>query len=113
MTKIVDYDPYSGVTETFYKDPMTGKISVNQSKDLGPLLKLNTIERNASGKTFGKEIFHKVATIDLIIIDMWRQELKAKGHDNYDPLAKENKAWLIAKLNSRDFKGLKTKDVII
>lgn len=113
MTKFVDYDPHTGVTETFYKDHSTNKIKINQAKDLGPLLKLNTIDRNASSKTFGKETFHKVASVDAIIIDIWRQELKAKGYDNYDPLAKENKAWLIAKLNSRDFKYLKTKDVTI
>ena len=110
MTKIVDYDPYTGVTETFHKDPMSGVIKIHQSKDLGPLLKQNAIERNSASSGFKGETFHKVASVDMIVIDMWRQELKAKGHDNYDPLAKENKLWLMAKLNSRDYRKLRTKE---
>lgn len=111
--KVVEYDPYTKVTETFYKDPSSNVIKIHQAKDLGPMLKQNAIERNSAPTGFKGETFHKVASIDFIIIDMWREELKAKGYDNPNPLARENEAWLIAKLNSRDYSGLKTKDVTI
>ena len=111
--KVVEYDAYTGVTETFYQDPMTRQIKVHQSKDLSPLLKQNEIERNSAPTGWGGEKFHKVASVDPIVIDMWREELKAKGFDNTNPLAKENKMWLIAKLNSRDFSKLRTKEGVI
>ena len=112
MTTFVDYDHFTGITETFYKDPMSDVIKVNKSKDLTESFNHIARERNASS-TGWKESFHKVATIDPIVIDMWREELKAKGYPNPDPLAKENKMWLIAKLNSRDFQKLRTKEGVI
>jgi hypothetical protein len=112
MTRIVDYDAYSGITETYHKDPVTGKISVNKSKDLTANFDQNALERN-SAKTGWKESFHKVASIDPIVIEMWYNELRAAGYQNPNPLAAENKMWLIAKLNSRDFQKLRTKDGII
>jgi hypothetical protein len=111
MANIVDYDAYTGITETFSKD--NGKITINQAKDVEPLMRQIKAERNANSSTFGKENYHKVATVDNVIIDMWREELKTKGHPDPNPLAAENRVWLIAKLNSRDFSGLKTKDVKI
>lgn len=111
MTDIVDFDPYTGITETFSKD--NGKIIINQAKDLEPIMKQIKAERNSATKTFGKENYHKVATVDNVIIDMWREELKLKGYPDPNPLAQENRMWLIAKLNSREFSGLKTKDVTI
>lgn len=112
MTKIVDYDAYTGITETYYKDPMSNEIKVNKSKDLTLDFNINTIERN-SAKTGWKESFHKVASVHPIVIEMWYNELRAAGYPNPNPLAKENKMWLIAKLNSRDFQKLRTKEGVI
>ena len=112
MTKIVDYDSFTGITETYYKDPLTGEIKVNKSADLTQSFNKNTIERN-NASTGWKETFHKVASIEPIVIEMWYNELKAAGYSNPNPLAKENKAWLIAKLNSRDFQKLRTKEGVI
>jgi hypothetical protein len=111
--KVVEYDAWSGITETFYKDPSSNVIKIHQTKDLAPLINSNTIERNLSGKGFAGETFHKVASIDPIVLDMWREELKAKGFDNPNPLAKVNKMWLIARLNSRDYQKLRTKEGVI
>lgn len=112
MTIIKDYDPYSGITEAFYKDPITGKISINKSKDLTNHFNQNATERNNAG-TGWKESFHKVASIDTIVIEMWYNELRAAGYSNPNPLAAVNKSWLIAKLNSRDFRKLRTKEGVI
>jgi hypothetical protein len=92
---------------------MSGVVKVHQSVDLDPLIKQNAIERNSASTGFKGETFHKMASVAPIVLDMWRQELKAKGYDNPDPLAKENKMWLIAKLNSRDYQKLRTKEGMI
>ena len=112
MTKFVDYDSYTGITETFYKDPMSNEIRVNKTKDLTQAFSQNAIERN-SAKGGWKENFHKVASVDPIVIEMWTNELKAAGYPNCNPLAAENKMWLIAKLNSRDFQKLRTKEGVL
>jgi hypothetical protein len=109
MGKIVDYDPHTGITETFVKDASTGKISINQAQDFSLITKLNTEQRNNAQRGFKGE-WHKVASIPLVMVEMWRNEMKAQGHSNPDPLAKENKIWLMAKLNSRDFTKLRTKE---
>lgn len=109
MTKIVDHDSFTGITETYYKDPMSGKITIHKSGDMQPLFNQNALERN-NASTGWKEGFHKVASIQPIVLEMWREELKAAGYPDPNPLAAVNKAWLIAKLNSRDFQKLRTKE---
>lgn len=108
MTKIVDYDPHTGMTETYKRDQMTGEIKLNRSQDVDGLFRSNMAQRNAAG-TGWKEEFHKVASIPLVVIEMWTNELKAAGYSNPNPLAKENEKWLIAKINSSDFFKLRTK----
>lgn len=109
MTKIVDYDSYTGIKETFYKDPMSNEIKVNKTADLSHNFNANAIDRNNSGSGW-KETFHKVASIHPLVIEMWHNELKSEGRSNCNPLASENKMWLIAKLNSRDYQKLRTKE---
>ena len=109
MSKIVDFDPYTGITETFHKDPITGQVRVNKSQDLSPFMKANAIDRN-SVKTGWKEDFHKVASIPPLVVEMWYNELKAAGYSNPNPMAKENNVWLMAKLNNSDFLKLRTKE---
>ena len=110
MIKLLDYDSFTGITETYYKDG--NEIKINKSKDLGDSFNQNIIERT-NAKTGWKETFHKVASIDPLIIEMWYNELRAAGYSNPNPLAKENKQWLIAKLNNRDFQKLRTKEGVI
>lgn len=111
MTKIVDYDAYSGITETFVKDNMTGEIKINKSQEVSGLFANNLQQRNSSRGW--KQDWHKVASIPLVVVELWREELKAKGYSNPDPLAKENNVWLMAKLNSKDFIKLRTKEGVI
>lgn len=106
--KIVDYDPYTGITETYHKDAMTGQISIHKTQDISALTNINTIQRNEASSGW-KEEFHKVASIPLTIIDMWREELKREGRSDPNPLAKCNEKWFIGKINSSDFLKLRTK----
>ena len=112
MSRFVDYDEVTGITETFHKDEVTGQIKVNKSQHTQLLTDNNARERLQSGSGW-KEEFHKVASIPLIVIDMWREELKADGRRDPNPLAKSNEAWFIAKLNSNDFFKLRTKEGMI
>lgn len=112
MPTYKDYDPYTGITETFYQDPMTGIIKVNKSQQTQALTDINQRQRIDAG-TGWKETFHKVASIPLIVIEIWREELKAQGNSDPNPLAKCNEKWFIAKLNSSDFLKLRTKEGVI
>ena len=112
MATFKDYDPYTGITETFYQDPMTGIIKVNKSQDTQKVTDNNKIDRTGS-RTGWKEDFHKVASIPLVVIDIWREELKLMGDRDPNPLAKSNEKWFIAKLNSNDFLKLRTKEGVI
>jgi len=112
MATFKDYDPHTGITETFYQDPMTGIIKVNQSQPVQLLTDNNKAERISAGSGW-KESFHKVASIPLVVIDIWREELKLMGDRDPNPLAKSNEKWFIAKLNSNDFLKLRTKEGVI
>ena len=112
MSTFVDYDPHTGITETFHKDAMTGIIKLNKSQQTQSLTDINKRERIQSGSGW-KEEFHKVASIPLIVIELWREELKAMGDRDPNPLAKSNEKWFIAKLNSNDFLKLRTKEGVI
>ena len=112
MTNFLDFDPHTGITETFHKDAMTGIIKVNKSQDTQPTLDSNKMNRSHAS-TGWKEQFHKVASIPPIVIEIWREELKAMGGVDPNPLAASNKQWFIAKLNSSDFQKLRTKEGVI
>lgn len=105
---LLDYDDFTGVSEHFYKDPMTGKVTIKKTQDVEGVFNANTRLRN--GNTGWQGEMHHVASIPVVIIDMWREELKAKGVPNPDPLAKENKTFLIAKINNSEFGKLRTKE---
>jgi len=112
MPILFDVDEVSGIVETFDKDQSTGKIHIKKTQEVDSLFNSNTSERT-SAKAGWQGDFHKVASVPLIVVEMWRDELKAKGVPNPDPLHKDNKIWLIAKLNSRDFQKLRTKEGMI
>lgn len=112
MATFKDYDHHTGITETFVQDVMTGEIKVNKSQDAQGLINVNKAERNRSASGW-KEDFHKVASIPLVVIELWREELKAMGGRDPNPLAESNKMWFIAKLNSSEFQALRTKEGVI
>lgn len=102
----LDYEPGTGITEHFYQEG--NKITIHKTADIGKELAANRVNLNET-KSGWKGTFHKVASIPPIILEMWVEELKAKGkHPN--PLNPCNRAFLIAKLNNRDFVKLRTKE---
>jgi len=104
---LFDVDRFSGITETFQKHE--GKSVIRKHQDVKSIIDANKRELNSNiGRNWSGD-FHKVASIPLIVIDMWREELKASGAVDCDPLSANNKTYFIAKINSSEWSGLRTK----
>ena len=108
MMKFFDYDPYSKIREDIGRSD-DGKIIIKSTADVEQELRENTIERNSKPEGW-KGDFHKVASIPKIIALQWVEELKRMGAPCTNPFDNRNRAFLIAKLNNRDFGKLRTKD---
>ena len=107
-----DIDVQTGIIETFSKDNLTGKITIHKEQDVQPFIKAN--ERALAAQTTGfKGNWHKMASIPPIVIEMWREELKARGDCDPNPLAATNKKFLLGKLNSPEWNKLRTKQGVI
>ena len=105
---IKDFSLQTGIMETFHKDAVTGKITIHKEQDVEPLLELNK-KAQAINNGSWKGDMHHVASIPTIVIEMWTEELKLKQAHNANPLHKENRKFLKAKLNSPDWALLRTK----
>ena len=104
--RLLSHDRFSGITRTFHYDEMTKQSTIKVVQDVHEHLQDNTKMRNAQAKGW-KGSFHHVARVPLVIIEQWWKELGS------DPLSKENKQWLIARLNSRDWCKLRTKEGVL
>ena len=107
-----DIDLQTGIIETFSKDAMTGKIHIHKEQDVKPFLEANKQEIKNQASRF-KDGMHKVASIPPIVLEMWREDMKLKGYPNPNPLAKENRDYLKARLNSSEWNFLRTKQGVI
>jgi len=107
-----DIDAQTGIVETYKKDNLSGKIHVHKTQDVSPFLSANKQESNQNSSGF-KAGWHKMASIPPIVLEMWREELKAKGYPDCNPLSAQNKQFLRMKLNSPDWAALRTKDGVI
>jgi hypothetical protein len=105
---LLDYNPFTGVTEQYHKDATTGRVTISKTQDVQKVMDSAASRRSDNNGWQGD--FHHVASIPVIVIDMWREELKAKGVSNPDPLASENKPFLIAKINNSEFSRFRTKE---
>ena len=112
MSNIRDYDLQTGIIETFTKDSTTGKIHIHKEQDVKPFLEDNKRAMALQSGGF-KGDMHKMASIPPIVLEMWREDMKAKGYPNPNPIAAENRKYLLAKLNSPDWNFLRTKQGII
>lgn len=108
MSQLFDVDHFSGIVEHIGKNDQ-GKTVIQRTQNTNAILDANNQEMNGNISTGWKGDMHKVASIPLIIIDMWREELKAKGVTNPDPLHKSNRQYFIAKINSSEWSKLRTK----
>ena len=107
-----DIDLQTGIIETFHKDSQTGKIHIHKEQDVNPFLEANKLERDNQSSGF-KGTMHKMASIPPIVLEMWREDMKKKGYPNSNPLAVENRKYLLSMLNSPDWNFLRTKQGII
>lgn len=94
-------DSYDGMQEWVKTED--GKTVLKKTADVGKELDLNAADRN-SAQSGWKGDMHKVASIPLIVVEQWWKELGS------DPFAKQNRKWLIARLNSGDWSKLRTKE---
>tara|TARA_R110000744_G_scaffold121908_2_gene226758 strand:+ start:63 stop:404 length:342 start_codon:yes stop_codon:yes gene_type:complete len=106
--RFFDADKYTGVIETFQKHEGKNIIRRHQNTDAIFNANNNELNTHSSGNNWAGDM-HKVASIPLIVVDMWREELKAKGLHNCNPLHNDNKTFLIAKINSSEWSKLRTK----
>jgi len=106
-----DIDPQTGIIEHYNKGD-NGKIKVVKTQDVQPFLQANAQSMNNSTSGFQGD-WHKMASIPPIVIEIWTEELKAKGADNPNPLAVCNRQFLLGKLNSADWNKLRTKQGVI
>ena len=93
--------------EIYHKDAHDDKFHVQLVQDVSQYLKVNDAQRNDTerGTRWGNQsAFHKVASIPEVVIAQWWKELGS------NPLSKENRGWLIAKLNSNEYKKLRTRE---
>jgi len=106
--RLFDVDKQTGIIETFQKHE--GKSVIRKHQNTDAIVNANRQEINnySAGNNWQGDM-HKVASIPLIIVDQWREELKAKGAHNCNPLHNDNKAFLIAKINSSEWSALRTK----
>lgn len=108
MSRLLEFDSYTGIREILHKDKTSGKLTVQKSQITDGLIDANLKE--ASTKQAGwRGDMHKVASIPLIIAEKWREELKARGEPDTNPFSRANKKFLIAKINSSEFVKLRTK----
>lgn len=104
--RLLDYDRFTGISD--YYDKVDGKVVIRSVQDVEPMLDHNLVDRN-SAQTGWKGDMHKVASIPLIVVEQWTNELKRQGRDPR-PFAKCNRPFLIAKLNDKSWSKLRTKD---
>ena len=105
-------DSFNGITETFNKDKMSGDIQIVTTQDVDPFFKYNKAQFDNATRGF-KGDMHKMASIPPVVIEIWREELKAKGGDDTNPLSAKNRKFLLSKLNSPDWNKLRTKQGVI
>lgn len=103
MSKKRLVDVEHGVATYHMYDEDNDKTIIQTVQDVEPLLDSNQKKINEAGKGW-KGDFHHVASIPLVIYEQWWAEFGG------DPLAPENKARTIAKLNNKDWCKLRTKE---
>ena len=110
MKRLLDYDPLTGVKETFHYDELTGDSHVETTQDVEPILDQNRSLANDdqySKDGIKNEMWH-FASIPIVVQLKWLNEY---GPEN-DPMRKGNEKLLFRLLNSPDYRYLKTTNKI-
>jgi len=105
--RIFDVDKTTGIIETFSQ--VNGRNVIRKSQNTDRIIKANMEDVKNQASNGWKGDMHKVASIPLIIVDQWREELKATGARDCNPLSETNRNFLICKINSSEWSRLRTK----
>lgn len=98
------FEDRGDVQEIYHRDAHDGQSHIEVVQDVKPYLDANKreIAETRRGTPF-EQTFTKVASIPMVVLEQWTKELG----DN--PLKKEHKNWFTAKLNSNEFRDLRTR----
>jgi hypothetical protein len=104
ITRLLDYDPLTGITQYHHFDPVTEVTTIETIQDVEPILNANKAMQNDtaySKRGIKNEMWH-AACVPNIIQEKW---LREKGVDVWN-----NDHWPKVKrlLNDPDWKWLKT-----
>ena len=80
-----------------------GKTLIKSVQDTQSITDINQRMKNEADKGWKGDIHH-VASIPKVVWNMWWKELGG------NPMAKENRKWLIARLNNKDWAKVRTKE---
>ena len=102
MKRSLGTDPYTGLTQEYHSNT-DGTFTIKTYQDVSSYLNQNAEARGNANEGWKGEM-HEVASIPPLVWHTWWKEFGG------DPMAQHNRKRLIAKLNSNEFKGLRTKE---
>ena len=109
MTKVRATEWNADSTKTRYIQESDGKLTVNNSQNLDPLLKRNKELYNLNNGYTASKDMRRVASVPPIILQIWTKEYN--GTRNWWALPKEvQKQIMRVKLNSSDFRYVRTSE---
>lgn len=118
MSVLLDIDPLTGAIEMMDYDHDTGLLQITRSEQVDHILDANTSSYNDSSQKWrgDNNDFWHVGRIPLTMLFAWFHEfnaLRGPGSKLHDPFEDnpEWEKWMYAKLNSSDFRKLKTAPV--
>jgi hypothetical protein len=104
--RFFDHDKETGITEHF--GVIDGRAVIKTSQDITSIIDDNKRDAGSASSGWAGDMHH-VARIPMIVVEQWRNELKASGAHDTNPLSRANKQFFISKINNGDFKSLRTK----
>lgn len=98
------FDPENGITEELWYDEATDKLVVNRVGDTSATLERNKrLQNEQTSPKFNSEVFNRVASIPLILVEKWLKE--EPPLDVFNP---EHAERLRKRLNDPDYAFLRT-----
>lgn len=115
---LLDIDPLTGAVETMAYDHNTKGLTITRTENVDAILDANTVSFNDSGQGWrgADDDFWHVARVPLTMLFAWMREFneprspELRIKDPFCPHEDWDK-WMWAKLNSSDFRKLKTAPV--
>ena len=118
---LIEIDPLTGDTETYDYDHSTGNLTFTKSRNVDALLDANVASYNDSGQSWRGQNndLWRVASVDLVVLQGWLNQFNsvrpqdAKVRSIYVDDNPEWERYVLLRLNSLDFRKLKTAPVRI